>query len=139
MDKNIDKLPDSEDSVKKERHGCLTAWLMMYLFAYFLIAIFNLFFAKHFTKLLHFPNSKVFTLATGFIAIFSLFFTMQLIRWKKIGFYGYLCCAIILSSLNLMKGSNFAIIFYFLFDIILLYALLQINGKDGITAWEKLE
>jgi hypothetical protein len=120
----------------KQRHGCLTAWLILLIIVNSLVAVVYLF-ASSMIKA-NLPNAPAWTipvLAVGCIA--NVVFAIALFQWKKWGFFGFIGTTILALAINLSLGLNVFQIVLGLLGIVILYAVLQIgNGNKG---WPQLE
>lgn len=120
----------------KQRHGCLTAVLVLMIIANSLTAIFYLFSGSTAARSL--PQSSEWALPVLIIlGLFNVACAIALLRWKKWGFYGFLLSTIVTFTVNVAIGLNiFQSILGFL-GIAVLYWVLQI-GKEK-KGWDQLE
>jgi hypothetical protein len=120
--------------IPKERHGCLTAWLIMMIIAnsvVSLIYVANLFGAGNTL------NLSVWTLLILIIlSLCGVLCAIFLFRWKKLGFWGYCVMAVLGVIVNLSIGLGIQS-FSGLIGLALLYGVLQI-GKQN-KGWPQLE
>lgn len=82
------------NNVPKQRHGCVTAWLILMIIANSLAALSYLFTGDFIA--IRFPggisNSMLILLAL--LGIGNVIFSILLYKWKKIGFWGFLITGI---------------------------------------------
>jgi hypothetical protein len=119
--------------LKKERHGCVTAWLVLLIIVNAIISFIYLFR----NETLQLSVSPTLIILFGLIGIANIVFAILLLSWKKIGFFGFIISSIIALILNLYAGLGTFQSIAGLFGVIILYAILSIK-KDGISAWDNL-
>jgi hypothetical protein len=123
-----------------DRHGCLTAWLVLMIIANTLTALSYVFLTLILSKTVHSPRPHtpawaLSVLTVGCIA--NIVFAVALFRWKRWGFFGFLGTAILALVVNLRIGIKPAMVMIGVCGIMILYAVLQIGGdKKG---WDQLE
>ena len=122
--------------ITPERHGCVTAWLVLMLIGSSSTCLLYFFEDYRMEKLL-----KISSIAVGFIIIIGIFnvvFSIMLLSWKKAGFYGFTVTTIILFITNICIKLSLIPTVLSLFGIGLLYGILQIK-KGGRSAWYYLK
>ena len=78
-------------------------------------------------------------IVTALVTIVSIFFIIQILRWKMIGFTGYVATIVVVLVISLFIGNSSIIrLIYVIAGIAILYGVLQIK-KNGKSAWENLE
>lgn len=125
-------------NVSKQRHGCVTAWLVLMIIANSLTAIIYLFASEMITDNLPGNVSTPMIILLGIIGIANIVFSVMLFQWKKLGFWGFIITSIGALIINLSIGLGIGQSLFGLVGIAILYGVLQIK-KDSITAWENLE
>ncbi len=135
--KNIQTLNENSN-VAKQRHGCVTAWLITMIVLNSLGALLYLLASEWVAKNLPHNVSTSTILLLGVIEIGNVVFSVLLFQWKKIGFYGFVMTSIVALIINLSIGTGAAQSVFGILGIALLYGVLQIK-KDNVTAWENLE
>jgi len=120
----------------KQRHGCLSAWLVLMIFLNSLTALIYLFGSAFFNKALPSAPAWAFpVMALG--AIVNVVCAVSLFRWKKWGFHGFVATSIVAFAMNLVVGASAATALFGLTGIAVLYGVLKIGGdKNG---WSQLE
>lgn len=122
----------------KERHGCVSAWLIFIIIVNFIIILFNVFSSPVVTKsLLHYPSKLVMVSYTA-IAALNILFIVMILKWKKWAFWGFVIIGFWGAILNFFVTVNFFTSTVGLLGIVILYGILQIK-KDKISAWSNLE
>jgi hypothetical protein len=119
-----------------ERHGSVTAWLI-------LIIVINCVTLLMYILL---PNKILLTakmsydthLELLFLGALNIVFSIMLMRWRKIGFYGFGVTAIIGFVLNVSSGISLIASILGLSGVAILYGILQIK-KNGRSAWSNLK
>jgi hypothetical protein len=124
--------------VAKQRHGCVTAWLIVMIIINSLFAIIYLFASDMITKYLPGNVSTRMIILLGIIGIGNVVFSVLLIQWKKIGFWGFIITSVAALIINLSIGLGIGQSVFGLVGIAVLYGVLQIK-KDNIPAWDNLE
>jgi hypothetical protein len=124
-------------SLKKERHGCLTAWLILMLIGNAFSAITLLLFKEQ-LKLSAAIDPSNWTFSILFLlSLANLGFAVLLFKYRKLGFWGFLASSLLAFAFNLHLGQGLLQSGIGLVGIILLYGLLQIP-KNNKTGWEHL-
>jgi hypothetical protein len=121
----------------KQRHGCLTAWLILMIVVNSLAALVYIFASgviKH-----GLPNAPAWAFPAlavlGIIA--NVVFAIALFQWKKWGFLGFVGTSILAFVINLILGLNIVQVLFGLLGVLVLYGVLQI-GEDK-KGWTQLE
>ena len=123
-------------SEQKQRHGCLTAWLVLMIIANSAAALMYLFGSSAIKRALPgIPSWALITLAV--FAIFNLVCAIALFKWKKWGFWGFLVSSVVALVVNISVGLGAGQSLAGLVGIALLYGVLHI-GKEN-KGWPQLE
>jgi hypothetical protein len=114
-------------SEQKQRHGCLTAYLIFAIIVNSAAALYYIF-----------EGLAVFIIGAIFIivVIFNIVCFIALFKWKKWGFWGFVVSAIVALCLNFYIGFG-PVSFFGLIGIAVLYGVLQI-GKEN-KGWPQLD
>ena len=135
MSEILDDFPEDQLPKIKERHGCVTAWLVLMIIANSIASLSNLFFSDQIMMTL--PDASVALLwALGGLGVLNIVFAFMLFQWKKMGFYGFLVTSFLGLIINLMVGIEPFQALTGMAGIVILYGILQIRANDGRTAWE---
>ncbi len=126
------------ENLNKQRHGCVTAWLILMIIANSFTAILYLFAGDTVSQ--NFPGgiSNTMMILLGIIGIGNIIFSVLLFKWKKIGFWGFIFSSIVALAINLNIGISIGQSLFGLAGIAVLYGVLQIK-KDTVTAWDNLD
>jgi uncharacterized membrane protein (DUF2068 family) len=120
----------------KQRHGCLSAWLVLMIVGNLLVAVAYLIATAAAGQ--HFLNAPRWTspvLAVG--AIVNVICAYALWHWKKWGFYGFIATAALAFAVNLKIGAGIFQSFLGLAGLAILIGVLNI-GKEN-KGWGQLE
>ncbi len=129
---------ESMEKVERQRHGCVTAWLIFLIIANSFTALTYLFLSDLIIEHSPVEMSKSYLFALGFIGILNLIFAIFLLRWKKWAFRGFLFTTIITFAINIISGQSFWQSLFGFLGIIILYGILQIK-EEGVSTWNHLE
>lgn len=123
-------------SAGKQRHGCLTAFLVFSIILNALVSSMNLFAGSMIRQ--GYPDMPGWALPVlGIAGIFNIVCLIALFRWKKWGFYGAAALAVLAFIVNLVVGLKIMQAFMGLIGIAMLYGVLQIGGEK--KGWTQLE
>ncbi len=132
--------PDLENQAPKQRHGCVTAWLIFIIIASSIAALGYVAFIVNGDLIaaqgLSLPNELLAPLIL--ISLLNVLFAIMLLRWKKWAFWGFGVTALITLGINIAIGISISNSVLGLLGVVLLYGVLQIK-QDGISTWEHLE
>jgi len=124
----------------KNRHGCLTAWLILMIVANSLSLLMYLVMAAGEGEAMReaFPDMPVWAIpALIVLSAFNVACAIALFRWKKWGFWGFCATSAIGLPINLYLGVGVPQSIAGLLGVVLLFAVLHI-GKDN-KGWPQLE
>jgi hypothetical protein len=110
----------------KQRHWCLTAWLLLMIIANSIIIL---------SRLMTMTIKSA--IALSFFSIANVVFLVALSEWKKWGFLGYVGTNILIMVRGLTTGWHIGRFLLQVLWVLILYALLQI-GKEK-RGWTQLE
>jgi len=123
---------------QKQRHGCLTAWLILMMIGNALSAL--IYFAIN-PKLLE-PQGIIMTkeqmILLACLGIINLSFAVGLWFWKKWAFYGFAVSGFLMFLTNLNMGTDIVSASLGLVGVLLLFSVLQMK-KGKTSGWENLE
>lgn len=127
---------NENQNVAKKRHGCVTTWLIIMIIVNFLTAINYLFNSE--SVIVNFPSNTPISIVIllGILGIANVIFAILLLKWKKIGFWGFTIASLIVLIINLSIGLGIWS-FFGLIGIAVLYGVLQIK-KNDVPAWDNL-
>ena len=127
-----------ETTTQKQRHGCVTAWVVLMIITNSLTAIIYLFASDLITNNLPGNVSTPMIILLGLVGIGNVVFSVFLFQWKKLGFWGFATTSVMALIINLSLGLGIGQSILGLVGIALLYGILQIK-KDNVSAWDNLE
>ena len=133
----MDILNDPGNQIK-ERHGCVTAWLIFMLVANSLVVIMYLIARRFLDPNLtgRFPSWAFILL--GFMGLANVMFATALLQWKRWGFFGFAITTLAAFFINLQIRISLIQAIFGLIGVLVLDASLQIK-RDGVSAWSNLE
>lgn len=122
----------------KQRHGCVTAWLIVMIVVYTATMFYSLISSnpEYNPYSLVIPQWIFFLLA--FISLLNVVFAVFLLKWKKWGFWGFATTSAITMGVNIYAGQGIVQSVVGLVGVCVLFAILQIK-ESGRSAWEQLE
>jgi hypothetical protein len=122
--------------MQKQRHGCLTAWLVLVIVINTLVALVYLFGSSAVASAL--PSSRSWVIPVlAVLAVANVAFAVALFLWKRWGFYGFVATSIVAFALNIALGVNVAQALFGLAGVAVLYGVLQIGSQN--KGWPQLE
>jgi hypothetical protein len=120
----------------KQRHGCLTAFLILMIIANSILALIYLFGSGTIAATLPDAPKWVFP-ALGVACILNVVFAVALFAWKRWGFYGFAAMSVLSIVINMFIGLGVGQSFSGLIGVAVLYGVLQIGGDR--KGWAQLE
>jgi hypothetical protein len=133
---DVERLPAHQNTPPKERHGCLTAWLILVILGNAFVAVVTPLAVIPFRQTRpEFPTWVVWPLAL--LAVLNVFYAIALFRWQKWGFYGLCFTAVLACALNLAAGTGIPLALLGLAGVVILYGVLQLGGAN--KAWTQLQ
>ncbi len=120
----------------KQRHGCLTAWLVLMIVANAATALMYLLGSAAIRE--NFPSAPAWAFPVlAVMGIANVVCAIALFQWKKWGFFGFLVTSAIAFVVNLMIGLIIVQAVLGLTGVAILYGVLQI-GKER-KGWTQLD
>jgi hypothetical protein len=120
----------------KQRHGCLTAWLILMIIANSLTSL--AFFMGSQSVRLNFPMAPPWAFPVlGALGVINLVCAIALFKWKKWGFFGFAASSIVAFVVNLMVGVPILQALLGIVGFVVLFAVLQIGTEN--KGWTQLE
>jgi len=120
----------------KERHGCLTAYLVFAIIANSATVLLYLFGAEAIKRST--PNMPDWAFPVLIVLLmFNLACTIALLRWKKWGFWGLVASTAVTLGVNLTIGLGLSSAMIGVLGVIFLYGVLHI-GKEN-KGWPQLD
>ena len=120
----------------KQRHGCLTTWLILMIIANTLAAVIYLFASAPIQKQLPGSPEWLFPVMALF-SVINLICAVALLKWKKWGFLGFCASSIAVLLFNLSAGLGTGTSLGGLLGAAILYGVLHIGKED--KGWPQLE
>ena len=126
----------SQPSQPKQRHGCLTAYLVFIIIANSASAFMYIVGREAIRQNLPDMPDWAFPVLIAF-GVLNLVCAIALFKWKKWGFWGFTFSACIVLVVNLAIGLSPAQAFGGLIGVAILYGVLQIGRTN--KGWPQLE
>lgn len=122
--------------MQKQRHGCLTAWLVLVIIANALVAL--LYVAGGGVVAASLPSARGWLVPVlAVLALANVAFAIALFLWRRWGFYGFVASSLVGLVVNLAAGINPAQAVFGLVGVAILYGVLQIGSAN--KGWPQLE
>jgi hypothetical protein len=122
----------NKSPVKKQRHGCLTTWLIFIIVVSTAASIFTMVADDN---ILGGDYPRTLMVLLGLLNIGSC---ILLLNWKKIGYWGSVLSSVSAFVINLSLGESVASSVVGFGGLIILTAVLFIK-TDDISGWDNLE
>jgi hypothetical protein len=120
----------------RQRHGCLTAWLVLMIVANSATSLLYLFRSDVIRRNL--PNAPAWIFPVLIVAaLFNLACAVALFQWKKWGFWGFCASSLVALVVNISSGLGIGTALFGLIGVAILYAVLNIGGEN--KGWPQLE
>jgi hypothetical protein len=133
LDQNLLDKPEQG----KQRHGCVTAWLILMIIGNSMVALFLLFAGNFIGQTQSLPIPPSMLIILSILGIVNVICAIMLMQWKKIGFWGFIITSVIAFGINIQLELGIGQSVSGLISIGILYAILQIR-KNGVSAWENM-
>ncbi len=122
----------------KERHGCLTAWLIYLIIAYSIVSLGLFFNSENMAKRLQYITSENELLIVASMGVLNAMFAFLLLKWVKLGFWGIFSTSLILCVIQISGSENVLNPIVTLICVFILYRLLKLK-KGNVSGWDNLE
>ena len=122
----------------KQRHGCLTAWLIYLIIAYSIGSLGLFFGSENIYKQLPYLTSENVMLIVASIGILNATFAFFLLKWVKLGFWGLLSTNIVLLIIQINGSDNLIYPIVTVICLLILYGLLKLK-KNDVSGWDNLD
>lgn len=124
--------------MQKQRHGCLTAWLIYLIIAYSLGTFLYFFKTDELSKAAQYEISEDMRLIYGSFSFLGAIFAIMLFKWVKLGFWGILAISILLFVAQILNDQRIMSPIFILICLGILYGLLRLK-RGNESAWNNLE
>jgi len=129
-------ITDNPSSAPKERHGCLTTYLVFVIIVNSSLSLLYLFGTEWLRQnSAGTPDWAFGCLAVG--GVVNVLCAVALLRWRKWGFWGFVVSAVAIFIVNLSIGLGPSSVLAGAVGVALLYGVLQI-GKEN-KGWPQLD
>lgn len=123
---------------QKQRHGCLTAWLILMMIGNAISTLAYLVLDPKALENQGVTMTKEQMIILAFLGILNLSFAIGLWFWKKWAFYGFAISGFLMFLTNLNLGVDIISSAFGLVGVMLLYTILQMKTNDK-SGWDNLE
>ena len=130
---------ENEQTLEKQRHGCVTALLIFMMMANSASVILYFFASEFISKSLSVKLSDSDKIILSIFHIANLISCILLFQWKKTGFWFYIITDLAVVVLYIYQGKGISQLWSALFGIALLFGVMQITTKSKKTTWEDLD
>jgi len=127
-----------ETTNNKQRHGCITAWLILMIIANSVTALMYLFAGDMVAQNLPGEIPQHMMILLAIMGIINVICSVLLFKWMKLGFWGFIASSLIAVAINLSIGLGIGQSLFGLIGVIILFGVFQIK-KDNVTAWDNLD
>jgi hypothetical protein len=128
---------ENEEIQVKERHGCVTAWLIFMIVTNSVVLLLNLTWKSLLDPSITDKMARTLVVA-AVLNLANIGFAIALLRWKLWGFFGMVVTSVLAFILNLKAGFSPFQALPGLFGIVVLFAFLQMR-RNEISAWDLME
>jgi hypothetical protein len=126
----------NQPPTQKQRHGCLTAYLVFMIVANSASTLVYLVGSEAVRR--NTPNMPAWAFPVLIVlGIFNLVCAIALFRWKKWGFWGFVASAVIAFAVNLSIGIAPGFALVGLLGVAILYGVLHIGKEE--KGWPQLD
>ncbi len=122
----------------KQRHGCLTAWLIYLMLSYSIVSLGLFFNSDSIVQKFQYIKSENLLLIVASIAILNVLFIFMLLKWFKLGFWGLLSTSTLLFIIQIMNSNNILTPIITAIVMLIMYGLLKLK-KRNVSGWDNLE
>ncbi|SNR35301.1 hypothetical protein [Dokdonia pacifica] len=123
----------------KQRHGCVTAWLIFMIIGNSYSTLSYLFIDDMLSQFLSEPIQDSMRYALVLLGILNLIiFILMLVQMRKWTFWAYVGTGLITFLINISIGLGVGPSIIGFMGVVILYAVLQIK-QNGKTAWKNLK
>jgi hypothetical protein len=129
---------ENEQTLKKQRHGCVTSLLIFMMMANSASVILYLFATEFISKTLSIEISDSDKIFLSLFQIANFISCILLFQWKKIGFWLYIVTNVATVVLSIYQGKGISQLWSALFGVALLFGVMQIATKNRKTTWNEL-
>jgi hypothetical protein len=123
--------------MQKQRHGCLTVWLVFVIVVNSLVGLLYLFAGSAVASTFASPKGWAIPVLV-IVSAANVGFATALFLWKKWGFYGFVATSVLTLAVNLAIGLNPVAAVFGLVGVAILYGILHI-GNESNRGWPQLE
>ncbi len=131
----LDEVPQNQN---KQRHGCVTAWLVFMIIVNSISGLANIFYNDIIARQIGNSSAGMFIVLLGVLGLLNVLFAVFILKWKKMGFWGFAGTSVVACVINVAVGLPVGQSLFGLIGMGILYAILQFSANNK-TAWENLD
>jgi len=124
---------------QNERHGCLTAWIILMIIANSVTSIVYIFGDTSILENPPFSISKEWLIVIGVLGFANIYFAINLWKLQKWAFWAFGISSLLIFCINIFLGLGFLKSLLGLFGIAFLYGILQIKNNSNKSGWDCME
>jgi hypothetical protein len=122
----------------KQRHGCLTAWLIYLMISNSIVSLGLFYNINSIVERFKYIKSENLLLIVASIQILNVLFLFMLLKWFKLGFWGLLSTSTLLFIIQIMNTKNILTPIITVIVMLIIYGLLKLK-KRNISGWDNLD
>lgn len=123
---------------QKQRHGCLTTWIILMMIGNVFSSIAYLVLEPKILEEQGVIMTKEQMIILAFLGVVNLSFAIGLWFWKKWAFYGFAISGVLMFLTNLNLGTDIISASLGLIGIMILFSILQMKNGEK-SGWDNLE
>lgn len=122
----------------KQRHGCLTAWLVYLMISNSIVSLGLFYNINSIVQRFKYIKSENLLLIVASIQILNVLFLFMLLKWFKLGFWGFLSTSTLLFIIQIMNTKNILTPITTVIVMLITCGLLKLK-KRNVTGWGNLD
>lgn len=122
----------------KQRHGCVTAWLILMIIANSLSGAAYLFMGDTISQNISGGITTPILLLLAGMCILNVVLAVMLFQWKKWAFWAFIGTSLVGFIINMSMGLGLGSALFGFVGVAVLFGILQMR-QNGVSAWENLE
>jgi len=122
----------------KQRHGCLTAWLVYLMISNSIVSLGLFYNINSIVQRFKYIKSENLLLIVASIQILNVLFLLMLLKWFKLGFWGLLSTSTLLFIIQIMNTKNILTPIITVIVMLITYGLLKLKKRNA-SGWNNLD
>jgi hypothetical protein len=124
---------------QNEKHGCLTAWIILMIIANSVTSLVYIFGDTSILENPPFSISKQWILIIGVLGLANIYFAVNLWKLHKWSFWAFGICSLVIFCINVFLGLGLLKSLLGTLGIVFLYGILQIKNDSNRSGWDCLK